>query len=53
MFLPIGDDNSSRRTFPFVNYILIALNAVSYTHLDVYKRQMTPCTAADTSPHAA
>lgn len=27
---PIGDDNSSRRTFPFVTYILIALNALFF-----------------------
>jgi membrane associated rhomboid family serine protease len=27
---PIGDDNSSRRTFPFVTYALIALNVVFF-----------------------
>ena len=28
--LPIGDDNSRRRTFPFVTYTLVALNAVVF-----------------------
>jgi len=28
MFIPIGDDNSRRRTFPFVMLVLIGLNAV-------------------------
>ena len=27
---PIGDDNSSRRTFPFVTYLLLALNVVFF-----------------------
>jgi len=26
MFIPIGDDNRDRRIFPFVNYLLIAIN---------------------------
>jgi rhomboid family protein len=28
--LPIGDDNSERRTFPIVNYVLIALNVLFF-----------------------
>jgi membrane associated rhomboid family serine protease len=28
--LPIGDDNSTRKTFPFVNYALIAVNVVFF-----------------------
>ncbi len=28
--LPIGDDDSSRRTFPFVTYVLIALNVLFF-----------------------
>ena len=28
--LPIGDDNSSRRTFPLVTYVLIALNVLFF-----------------------
>src|SRR5215831_15135248 len=28
--LPIGDDNSSRRTFPAINYALIAANALAF-----------------------
>jgi hypothetical protein len=28
--LPIGDDNSSRRIFPLVTYILIALNVIFF-----------------------
>jgi membrane associated rhomboid family serine protease len=28
--LPIGDDNASRRTFPFVTYALIALNVLFF-----------------------
>ena len=28
--LPIGDDNSGRQIVPFVNYILIALNIISF-----------------------
>jgi membrane associated rhomboid family serine protease len=27
---PIGDDNSSRRTFPFVTYVLLALNTLFF-----------------------
>jgi membrane associated rhomboid family serine protease len=30
MLFPIGDDNSSERTFPFVNYTLIALNVLFF-----------------------
>jgi membrane associated rhomboid family serine protease len=30
MFIPIGDDNRDRRTTPFVNYILIALNIFAF-----------------------
>lgn len=30
MFLPIGDDNRDRRTTPFVNYLLIALNILVF-----------------------
>jgi len=28
--LPIGDDNSDRKTFPFVNLIFIALNIMVF-----------------------
>jgi membrane associated rhomboid family serine protease len=28
--LPIGDDNSARKTFPFVTYVLIALNVLFF-----------------------
>ena len=28
--LPIGDDDSSRRTFPFVTYVLVALNVLFF-----------------------
>ena len=28
--LPIGDDNSTRKTFPFVTYALIAVNVVFF-----------------------
>lgn len=31
--LPIGDDNSDRTRFPFVNYILIALNVIVFVFL--------------------
>lgn len=30
MLLPIGDENHDRRTFPIVNYVLIALNIVMF-----------------------
>jgi membrane associated rhomboid family serine protease len=32
MVLPIGDDNRDRRSFPFVNYLLIALNIYVFIH---------------------
>jgi membrane associated rhomboid family serine protease len=33
MFFPIGDDNSDRRTTPFVNYIFIAINILVFIFL--------------------
>jgi rhomboid family protein len=32
MVFPIGDDNRDRKTFPFVNYILIAINIFVYVY---------------------
>ena len=32
MVFPIGDDNRDRKTFPFVNYLLIALNIFVYVY---------------------
>jgi membrane associated rhomboid family serine protease len=32
MVFPIGDDNRDRKTFPFVNYILIAINILVYVY---------------------
>lgn len=32
MVLPIGDDNRDRKTFPIVNYLLIALNIFVFIH---------------------
>lgn len=32
MFLPIGDDNRDRKSFPIVNYILIALNIFAFIY---------------------
>ena len=33
--LPIGDDNSGRRTFPFVTYALIAINVLVFVLLEL------------------
>jgi membrane associated rhomboid family serine protease len=33
MVLPLYDDNTGRRTFPFVNYVLIALNILVFVFL--------------------
>ena len=33
MILPIGDDNTGRRSTPYVNYILIALNVLVFVLL--------------------
>ncbi|GAA4794891.1 rhomboid family intramembrane serine protease [Olivibacter ginsenosidimutans] len=33
MLLPIGDDNRDRRSFPFINYILIVTNIVVFVFL--------------------
>jgi len=33
--LPIGDDNSDRRTFPFVTYALIAINVLVFVLLEL------------------
>jgi membrane associated rhomboid family serine protease len=33
MFLPIGDDNRDRRTFPFVNYLFILANILVFIFL--------------------
>ena len=33
MLIPIGDDNRDRRTFPFVNYLLIGLNIFVFVFL--------------------
>jgi membrane associated rhomboid family serine protease len=30
MVMPLGDDNSDRRTMPFINYVLIALNVLVF-----------------------
>src|SRR5690349_14142899 len=32
MVFPIGDDNRDRKTFPFINYLLIALNIFVYIY---------------------
>src|SRR5215510_7292010 len=32
MVFPIGDDNRDRKTFPFVNYLLIAVNIFVYVY---------------------
>jgi hypothetical protein len=32
MLFPIGDDNSERRTTPFVNYTLIAINVAVFLY---------------------
>ncbi|MBS1602769.1 MAG: rhomboid family intramembrane serine protease [Bacteroidetes bacterium] len=32
MVLPIGDDNRDRKTFPFVNYLLIGLNIFAFIY---------------------
>jgi membrane associated rhomboid family serine protease len=32
MVFPIGDDNRDRKTFPFVNYLLIAINVLVYVY---------------------
>ena len=32
MVFPIGDDNRDRKTFPYVNYLLIALNVFVYVY---------------------
>jgi membrane associated rhomboid family serine protease len=32
MVFPIGDDNRDRKTFPFVNYLLIAINILVYIY---------------------
>ncbi len=32
MVFPIGDDNRDRKTFPYVNYLLIALNIFVYVY---------------------
>ncbi len=31
-FFPIGDDNTQRRTTPFVNYTLIAINVLVFLY---------------------
>ena len=33
MLFPIGDENSDRRTTPFVNYILIGINLLVFVFL--------------------
>jgi hypothetical protein len=33
MVLPLWDDNSDRRTFPYVNYALIAINVFVFVAL--------------------
>ena len=38
--LPIGDDNSDRTRFPFVNYILIALNILVFVFLQRMEADM-------------
>ena len=35
MFLPIGDDNSSRRIFPFISYALIAINVLVFVLIEL------------------
>jgi membrane associated rhomboid family serine protease len=37
--LPIGDDNSDRRTFPFVTYALIAINVLVFVLLELPQGQ--------------
>lgn len=32
MVFPIGDDNRDRKTFPYINYLLIALNVFAYIY---------------------
>lgn len=32
MVLPIGDDNRDRKTFPFINYLLLGLNIFVFIH---------------------
>lgn len=35
MFLPIGDDNSSRRIFPIVTYVLMAINILVFVLIEL------------------
>ena len=35
MFLPIGDDNSSRRILPFISYALIAINVLVFVLIEL------------------
>lgn len=32
MLLPIGDENHDRKSFPFVNYLLIGLNILVFVY---------------------
>jgi membrane associated rhomboid family serine protease len=36
MLMPIGDDNRDRTTFPFINYLLIAVNLVVFIYFQGY-----------------
>ncbi|MBS1661022.1 MAG: rhomboid family intramembrane serine protease [Bacteroidetes bacterium] len=40
MVLPIGDDNRDRKTFPFVNYLLIAFNIFAFIYWQHWGRDI-------------
>jgi membrane associated rhomboid family serine protease len=40
MLLPVGDDNRDRRTTPYINYLLIALNVLVYIFWQDFGRNM-------------
>lgn len=40
MFIPIGDDNRDRRTFPFINYLLIAFNIYVFVFWQQFGRDL-------------
>jgi len=50
MLLPVGDDNRDRRTTPFINYLLIALNVLVFIFWQDFGRNMNVLFAYATVP---
>jgi membrane associated rhomboid family serine protease len=50
MLLPVGDDNRDRRTTPYINYLLIALNVLVYIFWQDFGRNMNVLFAYATVP---